>query len=129
MAKGILKQYRETTFICQYCGQEKTYTQTTTAKRKVCLECVPLDKRGDASHLRRIIKKKMVEEAGGLCQRCHQAFPDCVFDFHHRDESEKSFSLGDKTSTVKLDLIRAEVEKCDLLCSNCHRIVHDEQRK
>ena len=45
--------------------------------------------------------------------------------FHHRDETTKEFSLDVRTLSVRSILsIELEVEKCDLLCANCHAEHH-----
>jgi transposase len=72
------------------------------------------------SERRRIVKRKLVEEAGGRClicgyDRCQQAL-----EFHHLDPSTKEFHLGLKGVTRSLEKSRAEARKCVLLCSNCH---------
>jgi len=48
-------------------------------------------------------------------------------DFHHRDPSTKSFSVS-QTRHYSLAVTLAEIEKCDLYCANCHRLVtHAEE--
>jgi hypothetical protein len=70
-------------------------------------------------------KHKLVMYKGGLCQdpdcKYPGPLPDCCYDFDHREPSEKSFSIsaGSGKSLVELMI---EVDKCDLVCSNCHRI-------
>lgn len=44
-----------------------------------------------------------------------------VLEFDHRNPEEKSFNLGDSTKYT-LDRIKKEIDKCDILCANCHRI-------
>jgi hypothetical protein len=58
------------------------------------------------------------------CQRC--GFSDWrALQFHHRNPNEKSFSLymvgKDYFSMAR---IMAEIEKCDIICANCHAIEH-----
>lgn len=61
------------------------------------------------------------------CVDCGGEFPPYVMDYHHRDPLTKSFNLG--TSTRRTwEKVLAEIEKCDLLCSNCHRIRHHAVR-
>lgn len=55
---------------------------------------------------------------------CGQSFPDCVYDFHHINPDEKDFQLS-SGSTRGLKACKEEVDKCLLLCANCHRIVHN----
>lgn len=48
-----------------------------------------------------------------------------VLDFHHVDPAEKSFEIS-PSSTRSLDSLIEEARKCQILCANCHRIVHYE---
>lgn len=124
IAKGYLKNPVVETIECQYCGEEYTYTRVVTNKRKNCITCVPEGRGADISYIRRILKKKMVEERNGECFHCKIVSHPSVYDFHHINPSEKSFSFGDKASTIRWDLIKKEMEKCVMLCSNCHRLLH-----
>ncbi len=67
-------------------------------------------------------KRKLVEMFGEKCFDCHRSFPDCVYDFHHLDPSKKDFHVGDMKNISK-KLIE-ELDKCIMLCANCHRIRH-----
>lgn len=49
-------------------------------------------------------------------------------DFHHRNPAEKLFEIGPGSFRHSREDILIEVAKCDLLCSNCHRIVEYEKR-
>jgi len=44
-----------------------------------------------------------------------------VFDWDHRDPSQKLFTIGDKKHSVSTEKLLAEIAKCDLVCANCHR--------
>lgn len=70
---------------------------------------------------RKEMRKFIVElKCGRPCGDCKQKFPHYVMDFHHRDRATKKFGISCGTSQTK-EVILAEVSKCDLLCSNCHR--------
>jgi hypothetical protein len=57
------------------------------------------------------------------CMDCRNTFPSCCMDFDHRPEAEKLFGLNfNNLSHRPLEDILAEIAKCDLVCSNCHRI-------
>ena len=71
---------------------------------------------------RRKIKRILVEEHGGKCSRCGFDEHVCALEFHHLDPSQKEGKIIG--TTASLDRQRAEANKCDLLCSNCHQIVH-----
>jgi hypothetical protein len=45
-------------------------------------------------------------------------------DFDHRDPSQKEFNLGSEAirEMYSLEKLQAEIDKCDIVCANCHRI-------
>lgn len=59
------------------------------------------------------------------CSRCGFSGKDYpkVLDFHHRNPDTKSFELA-KGCVYSFDKIKEEIDKCDVLCANCHRIHH-----
>ncbi len=58
------------------------------------------------------------------CMDCGGSFPPCVMDFHHRPGEEKVLELNSVCWSRKEEVILTEIAKCDLICSNCHRIRH-----
>lgn len=56
----------------------------------------------------------------GPCMDCGNTFPPECMDFDHA-RGEKEFSVNTQTIGRALSRIMAELEKCDLVCSNCHR--------
>jgi hypothetical protein len=70
----------------------------------------------------------MIEYKGGQCERCRLNLNDthyAVFDFHHIDPSEKDDNFK-KIKFQKWEKIKQEIDKCMLVCSNCHREIHAE---
>ena len=67
-----------------------------------------------------------LEFLGGRCSRC--GYDRCVdaLEIHHLTSSEKDFGISDRGYTRSWKKIRAELEKCELLCANCHREVHSK---
>lgn len=60
------------------------------------------------------------------CQRCGEDAPACLV-FHHRNPDEKEGTVSKLISNGRsLEVIRAEIEKCDVLCANCHQQEHYE---
>ena len=61
---------------------------------------------------------------GKICLRC--GFDDYkALGYHHRDPTTKSFNLADATRLgYGKKRILIEIEKCDLICANCHSIEH-----
>jgi hypothetical protein len=69
-------------------------------------------------------KKKCVEYKGGCCVICGYKRCLSALEFHHLNPEEKDFSIS-KYVNVKFEKIKNELDKCVLLCANCHREVHD----
>ena len=75
------------------------------------------------SNKRQALKRRAVEHLGDKCAHCNQSFPDECYDFHHL--SDKKHDVGKLThATKKWETILEEINKCILLCANCHRIHH-----
>lgn len=62
----------------------------------------------------------------GGCVRCDETDPACL-DYHHRDDADKEMTVcAMVTHGYSKDRLRAEMEKCVILCANCHRKEHYE---
>ncbi len=60
------------------------------------------------------------------CVRCDETDPACL-DYHHRAGAEKEMTVCEMvTDGYSKDKLRAEMDKCELLCANCHRKEHYE---
>ncbi len=65
-----------------------------------------------------------IEYKGGLCQICgYKKYPGAL-DLHHLDATTKEFGIGDKGYTRSWEKVKKELDKCILVCANCHREVH-----
>ncbi len=76
------------------------------------------------------IKKWFAEEivAKSSCKNCGFNHPGAL-DFHHRDPSSKDGVIAEMVANKRSkEAILKEIEKCDVLCANCHRIHHYEER-
>jgi hypothetical protein len=72
--------------------------------------------------------RRKIEAMNLKCEVCGESHPPCI-DFHHRGSDKiacVSKMVSDGTSWQK---ILDEISKCDVLCSNCHRKVHWDERK
>jgi hypothetical protein len=47
-----------------------------------------------------------------------------ALEFHHRDPKEKEFQISRLTTVIMTEDVRQELDKCDLLCSVCHKEFH-----
>lgn len=69
-------------------------------------------------------KKKCVEYKGGKCENC--GYDKCInaLEFHHRDPNEKDFNISTFGYRMSFEELKKELDKCALLCANCHRELH-----
>ena len=65
-----------------------------------------------------------VEYKGGKCINCGYKKDIAALDFHHVDETKKDFGLSQRGLTRSWDRIKKELDKCILVCANCHREIH-----
>ena len=117
------------TRICEICGKE-FILQINNFTRKCCYECAPrqgqdLTPSEVVSIKRRAIKKALVDYKGGQCCRCGYNKSLRALEFHHLDSNEKDFTIS-RCITKSMDTLKQEVDKCILVCSNCHAEIHDE---
>jgi transposase len=77
------------------------------------------------SRRRRKVKAILVSEAGGRCRICGYDRNMRALHFHHLDPAMKRLAINAKGIALALDTLRAEAQKCVLLCSNCHAEVED----
>lgn len=75
-------------------------------------------------------KEKLVLTMGGSCQCCGYNTCYAALEFHHLDPKEKDFGLGSiRKSPQAWAKVVAELKKCILVCSNCHKELHAGVRK
>lgn len=76
----------------------------------------------DTSMYRRGIKAQAVKYKGGRCEIC--GYDKCMdaLDFHHLSPKEKDFNISGGTKSF--ESIKPELDKCILVCANCHREIH-----
>ena len=70
-------------------------------------------------------KQQIVDYLGGVCTRCGEMPHLSAMEAHHTDPTTKSFTPS-RIRSGSWEKQRDELDKCILLCANCHRIVHAE---
>ncbi len=71
------------------------------------------------------MKAILVQEAGGACCICGYTGTMRALHFHHLEPTDKRLEINAKGVSLALETLRAEAQKCVLLCSNCHAEVED----
>ncbi|MEI7999365.1 MAG: hypothetical protein WCH62_07675 [Candidatus Omnitrophota bacterium] len=61
---------------------------------------------------------------GGKCSACGYHKCDDALEFHHLDRSKKDFGISSKGYARSWQKVKEELDKCLLLCANCHREEH-----
>lgn len=74
-------------------------------------------------------KRKKKEQAvlykGGKCSRCSYSICVEALDFHHIDPTKKGVDVSQAIRDAwKWEKLKVELDKCILLCANCHRELH-----
>lgn len=116
---------------CHSCGK------VTPKARKYCDECIAggvmkkhkthhEKSKAKSLHVKKSrdrLKKALVDYKGGCCSIC--GYNRCIkaLEFHHLEPNTKDFTVGQKH--YSLATMQSEVDKCVLLCANCHREVHE----
>lgn len=73
---------------------------------------------------RKKVRQMAIAYLGGRCSRCGYARCSEAMEFHHRDSSKKDFGISSRGYTRSWKRVREELDKCLLLCANCHREIH-----
>lgn len=127
--KQLSKQkriYRQTERIkCQRCGEYFISADMSSKKQKdgtvhftYCKKCwseITIQHKKNR-------KQKLIESHGSKCCVCGYNKCEKALEFHHIDSSEK---INDVSKIYKNSDMEKEIEKCILLCANCHRELHD----
>ncbi len=69
---------------------------------------------------RQRLKDILIAAKSVPCMDCGVRYPPYIMDFDHRDGATKLNNVGRFTLFTKKKLL-AEIAKCDVVCSNCHR--------
>jgi len=72
------------------------------------------------------IKSLSVEYKGGKCEIC--GYNKCIdaLEFHHINPEEKDFGIASKGYVRSWEKVKKELDKCMLVCANCHREIHNK---
>jgi 5-methylcytosine-specific restriction endonuclease McrA len=73
---------------------------------------------------RKNLRWKAIAYKGGRCQSC--GYDRCreALEFHHLNSFRKDFGISSKGYTRSWGKVQKELDKCILLCANCHREIH-----
>lgn len=96
-------------------------------RRVFCYNCSPRGASVADAHRtqKRAIKHILVEYKGGVCVECGYDKCEGALQFHHLDPQSKDFSLSHiNPNSISMEELQKEVDKCIILCANCHAKKH-----
>ena len=73
---------------------------------------------------RKKLREQAIEYKGGKCMFCGYKRYLGALDFHHLDANDKEFGISKDGITRSWERVKRELDKCVLVCSNCHREIH-----
>lgn len=106
---------------CKYCSNEFKYDRKRGHQKHCCNPC-------KVRKWRLSVKIRLVDRLGGECKMC--GYDSCIdaLEFHHKDPTKKDFQIS-KCKDYSFDRLIKEVDKCILLCSNCHKEEHYNNKR
>lgn len=110
---------------CIKCNEDKPISEFYQRRGKeggsvYCKKCTSVQ----TLERQRLFKQQVIEYKGGCCEQCGYDKYQGALEFHHLDPNEKDFNISQvKGNTINYK-IKKELDKCILVCSNCHREIH-----
>ena len=113
------------TKICSKCGKElpltEYYSRGNGQLRAECMKCHSNYVKGKYQERKNLVNEIKLDVG---CAKCGERRP-YMLDFHHKDPSIKDTTIARLTSNRNnIEDIQKEIDKCIVLCSNCHREFH-----
>ena len=122
---NYITEIMKPTKFCNICQEEKRSEEFYTRRNlqslspycKICTNTQAIKRQ-------RNFKEECVNYKGGKCQHCNYSKYIGALEFHHLDPTKKDFGIGGTSITKFNSDIKIELDKCILLCANCHREEH-----
>jgi len=127
--------------ICTKCKVEKNTTEFNKKNRNKdglssqCRECNKLNLKAHYNNNKKYYKERNINKRNELkewfleykktlkCSVCSES-RYWVLDFHHRDPNKKEGAISYLLGRYGKNKALKEIEKCDVVCANCHRDIH-----
>jgi hypothetical protein len=123
---------------CCICKEEKPLSEFNKNKRQAgglqsrCKQCASIYNKGryqkfgpsirEAVNARRaVVIDKVNELKKEPCTDCGESYPPYVMDFDHLDDKTEGISSMTRRNRSWESILK-EIAKCELVCSNCHRV-------
>lgn len=108
---------------CRSCQQllppEAFYPSTKQRRMWTCIACQRL------TDERRYLRNRAFIDALKLergCTDCGYRDQAVALEFDHLPGFKKRFKISEMLASYRLELIKAEIDKCEVVCANCHAV-------
>ena len=110
---------------CPMCSKTKPVAEFYSRRNKpgnstYCKTCTSIQ----TIDRQRKLKQLAIDYKGGCCEKCGYKKYNGALDFHHLDPTKKDFTIAKIRHTGFTEKVKKELDKCILVCSNCHREIH-----
>ena len=95
-------------------------TAFSSSNKSRCKKCAVIA----VTKRRQKVKQLAIDYKGGKCINCGYNKCAAALQFHHKDPAIKSFDISVAGFTRSWQKIKEELDKCDVLCANCHAEEH-----
>lgn len=111
---------------CPICNVEKDVVDFYKRRGRIgtlayCISCT----KKQATERQKNLKREALNYKGGKCEKCGYVKCNAALEFHHTNPKEKDFSISKLKNYRFNEKIKKELDKCVLLCANCHREEHE----
>lgn len=102
---------------CLNCNREYNYDRNKGHRKTLCNSCVTTLRINN-------FKDSIYNSFNNKCQICGYSKCRQALCFHHLNPQTKNFEIADSWRYTSKEKIIKEIEKCILICSNCHAEIH-----
>lgn len=117
----------ETTRECTRCKSLLDLNDYYKVKGKTSRICKECHKKKSKKNYDKKVSAVAEYKSNCGCAKCGETRP-YVLEFHHRDPFQKDYTIANR-ARASLDSIMSEIQKCVVLCSNCHQAFHHLERQ
>lgn len=108
---------------CPKCNQKKILSQFFSKLEGLSSYCKSCTCENTIYRIQNF-KRRCIEYKGGCCSICKYNKCDAALEFHHLDPTQKDFSISGNRCRKFDNKVISELDKCILVCANCHREIH-----
>jgi hypothetical protein len=106
---------------CQFCSRRYVWSRRSGHTKAKCNSCT-------ANQKRQARKLQAIAYLGGRCCKCGYDKSPRALSFHHKNPETKLFGVSGNHCR-SWEQVKTELDKCELLCANCHAELHETEER